>query len=480
MKRIEIIKKLLKEGFTEKTLSTMGDKEIKSLANIVLEQGGFNDAGEPLMTHQQYNDYSEPSDDEYEDNQNRHDEDDFDVGREFIDELKNNNLFVETFDGTEYFIRCRGNEDLAIYFKDEDIIIYDTLLESPENKEGEERFNSYIDAINYILKNKDRLLSFDESVKERDKEYRIEAQDRYNNRMEMGNLGENTMKRTDIIEKLLKEGFTEKTLSRMSDKNISTLSKTILGEQELKGSVVMSKDKARSNPTDIKTVTDKGINVELREKKLINKKSINKKSKEKDVDENIHNNITMGGILNSKGTAGYNPDTKKQDDDYAKSVRNKSNSKEEKKEIEEWVLNLAENNFTQFTSKKDIMSIINKNIQEASHNGIPEFMTYDSIKSAGEQPEPSQPGVEPETIPDTPTRPEKTPRKTPYTPGPGPDHKPKAFSNGGNPQTEPGPGAPEPETIPDTPTRPEKTPRKTPYTPGPGPDHKPKAFKNKF
>ena len=37
--------------------------------------------------------------------------------------------------------------------------------------------------------------------------------------------------------------------------------------------------------------------------------------------ENIHNTAQMGGVLNSKGTAGYNPNTKKQDDEYAKSVR---------------------------------------------------------------------------------------------------------------------------------------------------------------
>lgn len=40
------------------------------------------------------------------------------------------------------------------------------------------------------------------------------------------------------------------------------------------------------------------------------------------LNENIFNTPQMGGVLNSKGTAGYIPNTKKQDDEYAKSVDN--------------------------------------------------------------------------------------------------------------------------------------------------------------
>jgi hypothetical protein len=38
------------------------------------------------------------------------------------------------------------------------------------------------------------------------------------------------MKRKDIIEKLLSEGFSEKTLSRMGDKELTVLAKTVLKE----------------------------------------------------------------------------------------------------------------------------------------------------------------------------------------------------------------------------------------------------------
>ena len=41
------------------------------------------------------------------------------------------------------------------------------------------------------------------------------------------------MKRKDIIEKLLSEGFTERTLSRMTDNELNTLSKTIFSEENM-------------------------------------------------------------------------------------------------------------------------------------------------------------------------------------------------------------------------------------------------------
>ena len=51
------------------------------------------------------------------------------------------------------------------------------------------------------------------------------------------------MKRKDIIEKLLKEGFTEKTLSLMNDKELSVLSKTMMGEAEQRVMTILDKGK---------------------------------------------------------------------------------------------------------------------------------------------------------------------------------------------------------------------------------------------
>ena len=103
------------------------------------------------------------------------------TNKEFINKMKNNNIFVETFDGEEYFIRCKEHEDFMIYFPDNETIeIYDTKNNSQKQEFG------YQDAVDYTLKNKEHLETFDESVKQRNKEFEIDAQDRKNNRAETG------------------------------------------------------------------------------------------------------------------------------------------------------------------------------------------------------------------------------------------------------------------------------------------------------
>jgi hypothetical protein len=156
-------------------------RRMQKLAGIITESSAFNDAGEPMMTHNQFRDYSEPS----EDDDDRYDNDEIDISKEFINEMKKNNIFVETFDGQEYFIRCRENEDFMIYFIDDETIeIYDT-----KKNNGQKQEFGYQDAIDYVLKNKEYLLTFDESVRERNQEFKIDAQDRKNNRAEMGGYG---------------------------------------------------------------------------------------------------------------------------------------------------------------------------------------------------------------------------------------------------------------------------------------------------
>ena len=103
------------------------------------------------------------------------------TNKEFINKMKNNNIFVETFDGEEYFIRCKEHEDFMIYFPDDETIeIYDT------KNNGQKQEFGYQDAVDYVLKNKEHLLTFDESVKQRNKEFEIDTQDRKNNRAETG------------------------------------------------------------------------------------------------------------------------------------------------------------------------------------------------------------------------------------------------------------------------------------------------------
>ena len=115
------------------------------------------------------------------DEDDRYNNDEINISREFINEMKKNNIFVEENFGKEYFIRCKEHEDFMIYFPDDETIeIYDTKHNSQKQE------FRYEDAVDYVLKNKEHLLTFDESVKEIDQEDKEDAQDRKNNRAEMG------------------------------------------------------------------------------------------------------------------------------------------------------------------------------------------------------------------------------------------------------------------------------------------------------
>ena len=190
------------------------------------------------------------------------------------------------------------------------------------------------------------------------------------------------MKRKDIIEKLLSEGFSEKTLSRMGDKELSVLAKTVLKE------TVMIKS---GNVKDIENAKKLGKTIETYEEKG---------EKEKEVENEEWSHV------------------------------------QKENEVESWVLNLAEEKFSNFTKKSEIMEIISSKVKETStpmpatkarkgHNGIPEFMSYDAIVSTQPSPSPAQPDIDTPTKPETPEKPSKP--KTPYEPGPGTNPKPKAM-----------------------------------------------------
>ena len=183
------------------------------------------------------------------------------------------------------------------------------------------------------------------------------------------------MKRADIIEKLLSEGFTERTLSRLGDKQLQTLARKIMSEATIEVSAdKLDMVKAKAKPEDVIRV-----------------------SEEDEINE--------------------------------------EDGEEKSDEMETWVLNLAENKFSSFTSKKDIIGIITEKVKEASipmpatkatkgHNGVPEFMTFDAI--TGNQPSPNP--TQPEVIPDAPPTEKPSKPKTPYKPGPGTNPKPKALA----------------------------------------------------
>lgn len=202
------------------------------------------------------------------------------------------------------------------------------------------------------------------------------------------------MKRNDIIKSLLNEGFSEKTLLNFNDKQLNDLAVRIFSEETIN----IPKD-------DIKS-----IETAKKEKKPFI-------TYEQEVEEELKGD-------QSKIDKNENGKIDKEDFELLKNNKEKSN-------IKEWVYSVTNKNFHSFTSKNEIMEMIQVKLQEQEvgskvkkgHNGIPEFMSYDVISNT------ETIDAEPTTKP-APTKPKTNPGikpKTPYQPGPGKNPKPKAL-----------------------------------------------------
>jgi hypothetical protein len=202
------------------------------------------------------------------------------------------------------------------------------------------------------------------------------------------------MKRNEIVESLLKEGFSEKTLVKFTDKQLSDLAERVLGEAD----VMISKKDPLANQK-IEDAKKQNKSIETYEEKEIDETLV---GNQKEIDKNKNGKI---------------------DSEDFKLLKKKKN-------IKEWVSAVTNKKFHSFTSKNEIMEMIQFKLQEEvgsnvkkGHNGIPEFMTYDSISDT------ETIDAEPVTKP-APTKPKTNPTikpKTPYQPGPGKNPKPKAL-----------------------------------------------------
>jgi hypothetical protein len=85
------------------------------------------------------------------------------------------------------------------------------------------------------------------------------------------------MKRNELVDKLVSEGLSEKTLSKLTDNQLNILSSRMLGEQIKKGNVVVP---TNTDPNKIKQLTGQGLDVALG----------NKPTTEGDVTENLKGN----------------------------------------------------------------------------------------------------------------------------------------------------------------------------------------------
>ena len=85
------------------------------------------------------------------------------------------------------------------------------------------------------------------------------------------------MKRNELVDKLVSEGLSEKTLSKLTDNQINILGSRMLGEQMKKGDVVVP---TNTDPNKIKQLTAQGLDVAL----------VNKPATEGDVTEELKGN----------------------------------------------------------------------------------------------------------------------------------------------------------------------------------------------
>jgi len=224
------------------------------------------------------------------------------------------------------------------------------------------------------------------------------------------------MKRKEIVSSLIKEGFTEKTLASMSDKELKLMSDRILSEQGTVEPVthVAKTDVAMMNTLKQQKKPFATYEGEMKEEggDNVDKEYLLKKIKykiEHETDETKIENLKE--LLKRMGEKVGQPEP-------------------EAVGLNEWVDQLVGKNVFPFTSKTEILSLIKKKLNEQEVDvaepeveTLPDWLTYDAINGAG-APSPAEPTTRPTTRPGKPDQ-RPTP-KTPYKPGPGPNTRPKA------------------------------------------------------
>jgi hypothetical protein len=248
--------------------------------------------------------------------------------------------------------------------------------------------------------------------------------------------------------------MSEKTLVKFTDKQLNNLAERMIGEAITTTADALSKSAALQNlakKQDVKLVGEEGeVSEEL-------------KGNQKKLDKNHNGKIDGQDFKILRGQKKEVKESKKCDScgESIKDCKCDHTHMDESKEIKKWINTLAEESFHSFTSKNEIMELINVKLNESEvheygpnvktgHNGLPEFMTYDAIVSNGPKIAPSKPKVDPGTKPSKP--------KTPFQPGPKVNPNPKALSEDDSKITSSKPKR-------DNPYTPEKP--KTPFQPKP-------------
>ena len=251
------------------------------------------------------------------------------------------------------------------------------------------------------------------------------------------------MKRTEIIEKLIKEGFSEKTLVKFNDNQLKKFADKMLKEAQ---TVTTTKTVYNSkDPKDIAALNTalknpdalKNQPAEVKEggKKKATKKS--SKSDDGQTDEELYNAMSdMGWDYGKYGSEDFDDDgfaeaamnlgyrwNKKKEKWYNRDTNESIKSLEGIKQVNEFVNNVVAKKYHTLTTKSEIIemvkskmnTIVSEDLNERKIPKLPEFLSFDSIVSAGK---PEEAPVQPEVIPDAPPketpRREDNPRKRPF------------------------------------------------------------------
>jgi len=383
MKRKELIGKLIKEGFSEKTLVNFSDNQLNQLASRML---GEQDADEDVMVSKKDPQYQQK-----------------------VTDAKKQNKTIETYE------ELKGDQ-----FK------------------IDANHNGKIDSDDFAILNKEKKGETKEDVNEADMGLTLKGSKSSSSNV----FGTKPKTKKKSTPKKKEEGETEE---GEVDESLNGLMLGVI-KDKLKKDLGREPENHEIDKAHEDFVNSWKKDNESQEKKkkgyIVPKRPVpnfnGHKKKEEEKEGDYHNERSEKALEKSKEDFPQLKNIKKCEE--CGKVESKCKcKKEDVKEIKDWVKGLVENKeFHSFTSKNEIMELIQTKLTESAtmtqhgpkvkkgHNGIPEFMSYDAIVSAEPKTAPSKPApsTKPGTKP-TPTR-REDPRKTPFQPGPGENPKPKA------------------------------------------------------
>ena len=435
MKRTELVEKLIKEGFSEKTLVKFNDNQLIQLASRMLSE-------EDIMISKKDPQFQQK-----------------------VDSSKKQNKTIETYEelkGNQKVLDKNNNDkidadDFAILNKEKKGEVKE---EKEENKERVSVKVSELKKGDILAGSKLEVVSVSSGAKTPAGKSDVTVRNPKTDKTQTKLWGKHTKvgvlrhsdKKEDVNEADM--GLTVKSAPKStplfggapkkstSPKKKSTPKKKEEGETE-EGEVDESLNGLMLGVIKDKLSKDLGREPEDHEIDKAHEDFVNSWKKDNKYKERMKKNAYNPGKPPSPDFNGYNKrkEKKEKDVDETKSKKCPECQKDtkdckcdhthldENKTIKNWVKSLVENKeFHSFTSKNEIMELIQTKLNESDtmvqhgpkvkkgHNGIPEFMSYDAIVSA-------EPATKPTTKPTT--KPGTKP-KTPYNPGPKPNPKPKA------------------------------------------------------